>query len=277
MAPITPIYTASNLTVAYQLNWSFSVFWNDIPTLRQVPSGWLASLSAATEPDGVRILEHRFLTPEISQFFLSTQPHVSPKSLLRSVKGRLQHLIAVALPKALRRHYFLHSIGSATRNAVEQYVASQVEHHPMADPRVEEILERFQIRGKADLSRPRSTAHGLYCYNLHIVLVNENRWRDACEDRLRIVRDTILKIAERRRYLLSHAAILPDHIHLALGCGIEAAPVEAAMCYMNNLAYALGMQRVLQHGCYLGTFGEYDLRVVRRSGGGKEGEQEARR
>lgn len=36
------------------------------------------------------------------------------------------------------------------------------------------------------------------------------------------------------------------------------------LAFLNNLAYAMGQNRIWQNGCYVGTFSEYDMRVVRR-------------
>jgi len=41
-------------------------------------------------------------------------------------------------------------------------------------------------------------------------------------------------------------------------------PLEVAVGYLNNLAYAQGMKRVYQYGFYVGTFGEYDLGAIRK-------------
>src|SRR5438105_7535991 len=97
--PPDPIYTADNVRIAYELRWSVAVFWKQPAPL---PSSWLQPLQQATEPDGVRILEHRFTKDNVSQFLVSTKPHVAPAQCLRSVKGRLQYLVRGTLPKAFR-------------------------------------------------------------------------------------------------------------------------------------------------------------------------------
>lgn len=122
-----PIYTLDNCKSAYQLNWGLSLFWHEPVE----DCSWLAELQAATERDNVRILRHSFLKPGVSEFLVSTRPETAPEGLVWSVKGRLQHLLARQHPKVFRRNYGLRSIGSATREAVERYVRSQVEHHPM--------------------------------------------------------------------------------------------------------------------------------------------------
>src|SRR5437879_2946432 len=118
MSGPTPHYTASNCTLAYRLYWSLAVFWN-----QPGPDAdcWLAALKDAVEPDGVRILGHRFKTPEISQFLLSTKPHVAPAAAIRSVKGRLQYLVRARQPKAFHRNYALHSVGAVSRPVIEKY------------------------------------------------------------------------------------------------------------------------------------------------------------
>ena len=66
-----------------------------------------------------------------------------------------------SVPKAFQRNYFLRSIGSARRSVVEDYVASQLGHHQMADPRVQEMLPHFQLAyPEVDLSQPSRTAQG---------------------------------------------------------------------------------------------------------------------
>jgi len=65
-----PLYTATNCHGAYQLNWTLSVFWRE--PIASAP--WLDPLKQATEPEGVRILEHRLSDPSVSQFFLASVP-----------------------------------------------------------------------------------------------------------------------------------------------------------------------------------------------------------
>ena len=76
------------------------------------------------------------------------------------------------------------------------------------------------------------------------------------------IRDSIPVIAKKWSWRISRAGILPDHIHIALGCSHEVAPDEVAISFLNNLAYVYGMKPVFQFGAYIGTFGEYDQRVV---------------
>ncbi len=254
-----PIYTAENCKAAYQINWALSLFWHTpIDDAR-----WLPELQAATEPDGVRVLEHRFIKAGVSQLLLSTRPDVGPDRVVWSAKGRLQHLVRHKHPKAFRRNYSLRSMGSASRKVVEQYIAGQVEHHPMADPRVQERMQMFQInRPEIDLGQSRQSAHAIYWYNLHVCFVTDGRWKEVRHEVLSKMHAMILRASEKKGHLLSHAAIVPDHVHLALGCNLAESPADVALSYMNNLAYACGGAPVFAFGFYAGTFGDYDLGVT---------------
>ena len=259
MAP-EPIYTPDNCRVSFRLTWSLAVFWRS-----SMPEPeWLDELTAATEKDGVRILNHQPSDGDVSQFLLSTTPNVSPSAAIRSVKGRLQALVRPRRPRALSRNYFIHSIGTAKREVVEAYVADQLGHHRMAHPQAQRLLGRHQIsRQEIDLGQVRHSAHGRFVYNLHLVLVNDGRWREIREERLARTNRALVAAGAKKGHLLSRVGVFADHLHLTLGCDVSESPEEVALGYMNNLAYAHGMRRVYQFGYYVGTFGQYDLGAVR--------------
>jgi REP element-mobilizing transposase RayT len=260
--PPTPLYTAQHCRVAYKLYWSLTVFWN---TPAPSADEWLAPLRAAVEADGVRILEHHPHAPTTSQFLLSSRPHVAPAQALRSVKGRLQYLLRDRLPRAFRRHYAIHSVGAVTQAVVRNYVHTQLQHHPMADDRVQQRLAASQIHAPdVDLARPRRSSHGEFSHNLHLVFVQRERWHEIRADVLRSLRAMLGAAARKKQHLLADAGLLADHVHLALGCDVAESPLDVALSYLNNLAFAQGMKLVYQLGCYLGTFGAYDLGAIRQ-------------
>ncbi len=260
MSTPQPLYTRANCTFAAPLQWGLTVFWRS-PVIE---APWFANLAAATEGDGIRLLGHRFVRPGLSQFCLSTLPEVSPLLLVQRVKGRLQYLVRTSLPKALQGCYALRSFGRVRREVIEQYVAAQLGQHQMADERVQRMLERFQmVNPQVNLQQHRSTSQGKYWYNLHLVLVHRQRWPEVRESVLEAVCEMVLKVSRLKGYALSRAGILPDHLHLTLGCPLEVPPVDVALAFLNNLAFVHQMRPVFQFGAYLGTFGEYDQGAVR--------------
>ena len=260
MPSLEPLYTSQNCTFAGPLRWGLTVFWHE-PT---ADAAWLGDLESALDPDGVRILGHRFLEPCVSQFSVSTMPTVAPQLLVNRVKGRLQYLLRESRPRAFQRNYALRSFGPTTREALDQYVAAQVDHHPMADERVQSLLRRLQIEHpEVDLAQARMTAHAVYWYNLHVVIVHRERWKETREEVLLKIRDMIERVCRAKGFALSRAGILTDHVHLALGCPLAMAPADVALAFLNNLAYVHGMKAVFQHGAYVGTFGEYHQGAVK--------------
>jgi Transposase IS200 like len=178
-----PLYTPDNVRIAYELRWSIALFWNQ-PAIDF--SDWLEPLKTATEPDGVRVLEHHLAKKEVSQFLVSTKPHVSLAQCLRSIKGRLQYLIRGTMPKAFKRNYSITSIGTANQEVIESYVADQLDHHRMADPRVDAMLVPFQFTDVSpDLANPRRSSHGEFIHNLHLVAVNDGRYAEISEKNCR--------------------------------------------------------------------------------------------
>ena len=80
-----PIYTRDNCRFSFPLQWGLTLFWH----ASQLQAHWLEQLAVALEPDGIRILSHRFFDSTTSQFAISTKPYVSPQTIVHRVKGRL--------------------------------------------------------------------------------------------------------------------------------------------------------------------------------------------
>ncbi len=256
---LQPLYTVDNCSFSHPLLWSLTIFWREQP----LSPAWLAALQDALGPDGIKILSHRFLPPDKSQFAVSTLPAVSPQSIVQRVKGRLQYVIRDENPKAFQRNFAIRSFGAEQRQVVEAYVRKQTQKHPCAQPQFQEFLEQIQVVDpQVDLSKAIQSSHGLYWYNLHVVLVNEDRWRIRNKHTLTQVRDCMLHSAKKRLCRVSVLGVLPDHVHVAMGCPFDSSPLELVLSFMNNLAWVHGMKPVLQYGAYMGTFGEYDQRSL---------------
>ncbi|MHC4400808.1 MAG: transposase [Planctomycetota bacterium] len=148
---------------------------------------------------------------------------------------------------------------------VEDYIRSQVGHAHFADRKYAQKLRRLVIENPdVDLSQPTCTSSGRYWYYLHVVLVTESRHCSYASESLSRIKDGCLAIARRRDCQISTGSIMPDHLHLALRGNIQRSPHEIVLCFQNNLAYLMGQRRVWMDTYYVGTFGEYDMKVVRR-------------
>ncbi len=158
-------------------------------------------------------------------------------------KGRLQHALRKASPNfsGFSRKVSVNTVGHNCREDVEAYIASQVDAASFADPSFRDMLKEFTtIREDVDLSLPTESLHGRYWYNLHLVLVNAERYPVVDRRRLGRVHEFSFKIAERKGYKISRLSVMPDHLHAALRGNIEESPQEIALAFQNNLAYARG-------------------------------------
>lgn len=255
-----PVYSASRISAAYQLRWSLAVF-----AKSQLPSVdvWLPELKEAVERDNVRILEVTAKPRDVWQFYLSTTPDVAPPEIVKSVKGRLQHRLRPTNPDCFRRNFLLSSVGNARRQVVEDYVASQLAHHRMADLRAQKKLEEFQIKiPEVDLGAPQLTAHAAYVYGLHLVLVHDGRWNEVRANELSKTRDMVLRVARTKEHRVSRLSLLADHLHLVAAIPPKQSPQDVALSYMNNVAHAHDMQAVFCPSFYVGTVGDYDTGAI---------------
>lgn len=259
-----PIYTPENVTPAYQLEYSLTVFWRTSPGT----DSWLADLQAVIESDGIRILQHRFRDVQTSQFLVSTTPTVAPILIPARIKGRLQNLLRTSIPKVFQRNYDLISIGSTTGQKTEAYVASQVEHRADDFDQLRvEFTDLQIINPEIDLMKPRFNKRSRCTCNVHMVLVHRNRQRVTDQEIWLRLRDMLRRWAQREQCLLSMAGLLPDHLHITLGINPEQSPFQIALVEMNNVAWVHGMQPFLMHSFRVNTFGPYDLGAVESDSG----------
>jgi REP element-mobilizing transposase RayT len=124
-------------------------------------------------------------------------------------------------------------------------------------------MKAFTVRRPVRLVEAVTTHSGRYWYNLHLVLVRSGRRWMTDYDVLGKTLNGVLKVADAKGDRLKSVAVMPDHVHAALGGAPEQTPEEIALCFMNNLSFVLGRNRVWEDGYYVGTFSEYGADVVR--------------
>jgi REP element-mobilizing transposase RayT len=257
-----PLYPSANCRIAYQLHWSLTLF---AAHAWPPKDSWWQPLQQAAEPDGVRVLEFQPSGAASGQFFVSSKPETSPAEIVRSVKGRLQYLVRGAIPQFWRRHYAITSVGDANNDVLQRYVGRQVQHHPMADPRVVDRLTSCQFQDQdVDLAALRASAHGRFTNSLHLVLENTEHLHDTREQWLAASRAMVIAACQKKGWLLSRLGLVSNHLHALVGCDVSEAPREIALSLMNNLTLAHGMKRVVGYSFYVGTCGPYDHDAIRR-------------
>jgi REP element-mobilizing transposase RayT len=257
-----PLYRPTAERGVHRLQYSWTG-WPSAKTFTMIPLHLLAEIAPVWANDGLQLLESRW-TPEHLHLLFATSPSVAPTFLAARAKGRLDYALRKAgLAIPFSRKVSVRSLGENTRRDVEAYIEHQVEREQFVDPRFEQALLELQIKNESiDLSQPGASAHGRYWYNLHLVLVTEGRWRIRELELLRLLRDSVLKIASKKQHLISRLSVMPDHLHAALRPWIEESPLDVVHAYANNLAHMAGRGRLWQDGYYVGTFGEYSIHSI---------------
>jgi REP element-mobilizing transposase RayT len=259
---MTPIYLPENCQAAFQLNWTVTVFGN-----QELPpkATWYEPLKAALEPDGVRILEARLAQPHLAQFFVSTQQAITPSEIVRFIKARWQYLLRSQQPSAFQRNYFIGSVGKANSEALDHYVARQIEKHPMADDRVTARLAELQFHNpKVALDEEQRSSHGRFVHSLQVVVECVAGWNEIRDEVQTASRNMIVRASNAKGWRLARTGLLSNHIHILLGCGVTESPESVALSLLNNLAFVQGMKPVYRFSYYVGTFGKYDRNAIRR-------------
>jgi REP element-mobilizing transposase RayT len=261
MPDIRPLYTPANVTFAYQLRWAMTLF----ITGNRPPLDSIAAITQALETDGIRVLSQRYAEPDMLQLTLSTLPHVSPKTIAQRVKGRLWYAWQSSGDVAIEKHYALRSYGTQDRKRIEAYIAGQASHHPMATEKATNLFRDVNfIDEHVRLERPLSISHSLVWFNLHIVLVHTERWRNVNEAIIGSTQRMVRSVCKKYGWRLSRCGIVADHMHLSVGANVSDAVQDVVLKFMNNLAFVYDMKQVYQYGAYVATFGEYDQRALRR-------------
>jgi len=257
---IQPRYTSNNCSAAYQLNWSLSVFGREsLPS----PACSIEQLREAIAKDHLKILEFNHKPPNIVQFFVSSRPHSNPFDIVRLIKGRWQYLERSEESIEFRRNYRITSVGSANAALLDAYIARQPERHPMADHRVQELLESLQFHDEqVDLTNVRRSSHGEFRYALQVVIESESGWHDVRSSVLNAYRQAIIAGCRKHGLLLSRIGLLSNHVHVLVGPSIEDSPMDVALVLMNNMAFTQGMKPMFRTSFYVGTFGEFDRGAI---------------
>lgn len=261
-----PLYESHNLNPAYKLLYNWTGWLDEASSFPVNISEILSSISTCWEKDGIRLLEHRVRNDAILAT-ISTKPFISPALISSRLKGRIQHSCRKeGHPLGFSRKLSLRSIGENKSREVTGYIAKQALKEDFADERYREILKKYtEVNGKLDLSAPLLTNSGTYWYNLHLVLVVNGRYHIENEENLRKLRNCSFSIAAKKGYEIKALSVMPDHLHVSLRGNIEQSPEEIVLAFQNNLAYIMGMLYFWEFNYYVGTFGEYDIGVVRHA------------
>lgn len=261
---LTPLYTPRNTTCVHALHYSWAGWHSQGLPLPASIEVAVEQCSDLWQQDGF-LLKKQSLKADMIQCLFAVEPDITPVKFTQKVKGRLDHqLRQQGDPIKFSRKVAFRCLGENIRETVNNYVQKQVSKSDYIDPRYKQFLAEFTVADVGNLASPVEKSHGRYWYNIHLVIVVEDRkFPIKREDQLEKIRFYIPKIATKQGCEIAHFSILPDHIHIALKGNPELSPYRIGLSFMNNLSYVLGFNWTWSSEFYVGTFSEYALSKLR--------------
>jgi len=200
-------------------------------------ASFFEALDTAWKKDGLSVISKKW-TPEQIQLTFRAEPFLSPAFVTARAKGRLDHALRKAdLATPFSRRVGFRTLGENTSSVVLNYLANQYDRVELADPRyVEKLRAASWMNPDFDASDPIPTSHGRYWYDLHLVLVTEDRFRIGRTLQPAALRDAVLEWGRTLSIPSSTSrsgqgapgvkslAVMHDHLHVVFRGQISRPP-----------------------------------------------------
>ena len=260
-----PIYTQKNTKCVHSLHYDWTGWTSKKTSLPETVPRAIEMCASLWINDGFKLLKWDVKNDRI-QILFKVIPEISPILLTQRVKGRLDNALRkLGTPVIFSRKVGFRCLGENTRKIVNNYVMKQVGKSDYADERYKNILRTYTIQNdNVDLSQPVIATHGRYWFNIHLVIVVDNRNNPiTMKENFEKIKLTCLKIANKKEIEIAHLAIMPDHIHISMKGNPKISPQETGLSFLSNLAYILGNNHCWNNEFYVGSFSEYSLNKLR--------------
>jgi REP element-mobilizing transposase RayT len=260
MAKPNPIYTPARVKAVTRLHYDCSAWLSEFGTFPPDTEPAILRCEELWQEDGLNLEKYRIDKDRV-QILFAARPDVAPIEFVGRIKGRLKHALRQSgTPVKFSRKVAFRCLGDNISDAVAGYLRKQARKEDFADRRFARTMEQFTVVDEDfDLSVPEATIRGRYWYNLHLVFVIPGRMRIAQNEVLAKLRDDCFLIASQKDCRIKAVAVMLDHIHIALRGVVDQSPQDIALCFMNNLAWLNGYNRIWDDEYYAGTFSEYSL------------------
>ena len=262
---LTPLYTPKNTKCIHSLYYDWTGWASGKVILPDSIGEAIEKCSLSWEKDGF-LLDKWKVKSDMIQILFTVNPEITPVLFSKRVKGRLDNALRkLGTPVKFSRKVGFRCLGENTREIVNSYVQKQVGKSDYVDSRFKDELRGYTVHNeKVDLSQPVTVAHGRYWFNIHLVLVVEDRRNPITQKRIfEKVKSTCFRIADKNGEAIARLAVMPDHIHISLKGNPKISPVEAGCSFLSNLAYVLGNNHCWNDEFYVGTFSEYALNEIK--------------
>jgi putative transposase len=218
----------------------------------------------------IRVLECASNTTDLLAL-VSLKPEETISGCMGKLKGQLSKWLResqrLSQPvEQLSNGYFACTVGKSAREAVEQYLSRQSEHHGYAERALPPIFVEGYDLSEDDEART-SAKHSVVVAQFHIVLATKRRRgvfgaQEGCA-----IAAEWRKLAMSLRVALLKVSFLPDHVHVALRSHPGVSPADLVVELMNvaqrvifeRFAEAViqaRAERLWQPSAYIGSYGD---------------------
>jgi putative transposase len=252
-------------------------------THRARPLAPLAKLDQAVleniaDKYGIRVLECASNTTDLLAL-VSLKPEETISACASKLKGQVSKWLREAQQlsqpaEQLSNGYFACAVGKSPREAVEQYLSRQSEHHGYAERALPPIFVESYELSEADEARI-SPNHSVVVAQFHLVLAT--RWRRGVfgAQEGRAVADEWRKLQTSLRAALIKVSFLPDHVHLAIRAHPAVSPANLVVELMNSAQQVIfdrfagailqaRVERLWQPSAYIGSYGDLTSPQIRK-------------
>ena len=260
-----PIYTDDNTKVIHNLHYDW-IGWQSAK--KAFPNIIIDALDKSVplwRKDGL-CLEKWNYSEDMVKILFQVNPDIAPFLFSQRIKGRLDYSFRkLNLPIKFSRKVAFRCLGENTRNIVNEYIQKQVIKSDYYDNRFKELLSKNTISNNVDLSQPVITSHGRYWYNIHLVIIIQNRkFPITNSETFEIIKKYCFIIANKKECKIARLSIMPDHIHISIKGNPKLSPKDIGFAFLNNLSFVLGYNRCWKNEFYVGSFSEYNLDALKK-------------
>jgi len=237
-----------------------------------------AVLGKIADKYGIRVLECASNATDLLAL-VSLKPEETISACTGKLKGQLSKWLREALQltqpaELLSNGYFACTVGKSPREAVEQYLSRQSEHHGYAERALPPIFVESYDLSEADEARI-SPNHSMVVAQFHLVLAT--KWRRGVfgSEEGRAVAEEWRKSQTSLRAALIKVSFLPDHVHLAIRAHPAVSPADLVMELMNSAQQVIfdrfagtilqaRVERLWQPSAYIGSYGDLTSPQIRK-------------
>jgi len=235
----------------------------------------LAQLDAATlqtlvERFNINVLECESAATEV-RTLVSLEPQETVAACASKLKGQTSKWLRQALGNEqpqdlLSKGYFACTSGKSTAEQVDQYLASQEEHHGYEERKLSPVyLADYPLSETEEQALQAN--HSFTALQFHLVLATWRRRGVFSRIEAEAVTGRWRDLQAQEQFALRKVSFLPDHVHVAVRTHPSVSPGRLIVALMNEAQRTMwegfadrvihaGIERLWQPSAYLGSFGD---------------------